>query len=208
MSRRHKPPAGSALDTARRVFRRNRGMLPTRKALDLGIHPRTLYRLRDEGTIEPMGRGLYRLAEMPALEHPDLVTVALKVPAGVVCLISALSFHDLTTEIPHEVHIALPRGAERPRTTFPPLRVFWFGGPAHTDGVETHRLDGVVVRVYCVEKTLADIFKFRNRVGMDTVLEALRLYAERRNPRVDEILKFARVCRVERVIRPYLEAIL
>jgi predicted transcriptional regulator of viral defense system len=208
MARRRKPPARSALDTARGIFRRNRGMLPTRKALDLGIHPRTLYRLRDEGMLEPMGRGLYRLAEMPALEHPDLVTVALKVPVGVVCLISALSFHDLTTEIPHEVHIALPRGAERPRTTYPPLRVFWFGGPAHTDGVETHKLDGVAVRVYCAEKTLADIFKFRTRVGMDTVVESLRLYAERRRPKVEEILKFARVCRVERVIRPYLEAIL
>lgn len=208
MRRRRKPSAESPLDAARGIFRRNRGMLPTRKALELGIHPRTLYQMRDEEAIEPLGRGLYRLAEMPALEHPDLVTVALKVPAGVVCLISSLSFHELTTEIPHEVHVALPRGAERPRATYPPMRVFWFGGAAHSEGIETHRLDGVAVRVYGAEKTLADIFKFRNRVGMDTVLEALRLYAERRRPKVDEILKFARVCRVERVMRPYLEAIL
>ena len=183
-------------------------MLATRKAIDLGIHPRTLYRLRDEGTLESLGRGLYRLAEMPALEHPDLVTVALKVPAGVICLVSALSFHEITTEIPHEVYIALPRGAEQPRIAHPPMRVFRFGGPAHTEGVETHRLDGVAVQIYCAEKTLADVFKFRNKIGMDTALEALRLYAERRRPRVDAILRFARVCRVERVMRPYLEAIL
>jgi predicted transcriptional regulator of viral defense system len=183
-------------------------MLPTRKALDLGIHPRTLYRMRDEGILESLGRGLYRLSEMPVLEHPDLVTLALRVPAGVVCLISALSFHELTTEIPHEVYIALPRGAERPRVTYPPARIFWFGGPAHSAGLETHRLDGVPVRIYSAEKTLADIFKFRNRVGIDTAVEALRLYSERRRPKVDDIVRFARICRVERVMRPYLEAIL
>ena len=155
-----------------------------------------------------LSRGLYRLADLPALSNPDLVTVALKIPAGVVCLISALAYHEITTQIPHEVHVALPRGTEPPRLKHPPLRVFWFTGRSFTEGIETHKVDGIRLRVYSPEKTLADCFKYRNKLGLDTVLEALRLYRSRKRPNVDELMKFARVCRVEKVMRPYLEALL
>ena len=183
-------------------------MLRTGAALRAGIHPRRLYDMRDEGVVEELSRGLYRLADLPALSNPDLVTVALKIPAGVVCLISALAYHEITTQIPHEVHLALPRGTEPPRLKHPPLRVFWFTGGSFTEGIETHNVDGIGLRVYSPEKTLADCFKYRNKLGLDTVLEALRLYRSRKRPNVDDLMKFARVCRVEKVMRPYLEALL
>lgn len=183
-------------------------MLRTGAALRAGIHPRILYQMRDQGVVEQLDRGLYRLANLPALSNPDLVTVALKIPAGVVCLISALAYHEITTQIPHEVHIALARGAEPPRPRRPPVRVYWFSGRAFTEGIETHKIDGIPVRVYSTEKTLADCFKYRNKLGLETVLEALRLYRSRKRPKVEELMKFARVCRVEKVMRPYLEALL
>lgn len=190
------------------LFRRHNGLLRTSQALAAGVHPRTLYGLRDRGVIEQLGRGLYRLADLPPLGNPDLVVVAAKVPAGVVCLISALSFHEITTQVPHEVYVALPKGAEPPRLRHPPIRPVWFGGEAYTAGVAAHALDGVAVRVYDAEKTLADCFKFRNRIGLDVCLEALKLYRQRKPVRADDLLRYARVCRVERVMRPYLEATL
>lgn len=191
-----------------KAFNRGGGVLRTSVALRAGIHPRRLYEMRDSGVVERLGRGLYRLADLPPLSNPDLVTVAAKVPAGVVCLISALAYHEITTQIPHEVQLALPRGAEPPRLEHPPLRIFWFSGRAFTEGIERHKVDGVVVRVYNPEKTLADCFKYRNKLGLDTVLEALRLYRTRKRTKVDELMRFARVCRVEKVMRPYLEALL
>ena len=195
-------------DAARRVFRRSGGMLRTSQALDRGIHPRTLYAMRDGGILERIDRGLYRLADLPPLSDPDLVAVANKVPKGVICLISALSFHDITTQIPHAVWIAVSRGTEPPRLDFPPIQLHWFSGEAFTAGVETHRVDNTPIQVYSAEKTLADCFKYRNKIGMDTVLEALTLYRDQRKPRPKKLIEYARVCRVEKVMRPYLEAIL
>lgn len=197
-----------ALEIAKKRFREHGGLLRTSEALRLGIHPRTLYRMRDTRVVERLGRGLHRLAGLPPLAHPDLVAAALQIPGGVICLISALSYHGLTTQIPHEVHLALPRGAAAPRLEHPPLRVFWFSGAAFTEGVETHLLDGVAVRIYSPEKTLADCFKYRNKLGLEVAVEALKLYRERRPLRAEDLLRFARICRVEQVMRPYLEALL
>jgi predicted transcriptional regulator of viral defense system len=192
----------------KRAFSRGGGLLRTSAALRAGIHPRALYEMRDRGVVEQLSRGLYRLANLPPLSSPDLVTVAAKIPAGVICLISGLAYHEITTQIPHEVHLALPRGTEPPRLQHPPLRVFWFTGRSFTEGIERHKVDGIGLRVYSPEKTLADCFKYRNKLGLDTVLEALRLYRGRRRPNVDDLMKFARICRVEKVMRPYLEALL
>ena len=155
-----------------------------------------------------VSRGVYRLADGSPLGNPDLVTVATRVPGGVICLISALAFHELTTQIPHEVHVALPRGAEEPRLDHPPIKTYRFTGEAFTEGVETHELDGVIVRIYNPEKTLADCFKFRNKVGLDTVVEAVRFYRERKRVKVDDLMRYAAICRVKKIIRPYLEALL
>jgi predicted transcriptional regulator of viral defense system len=184
------------------------GMFRAGEAIKAGVHPRTLYAMRDKGMIESLGRGLYRLADLAPLGNPDLTTVALKIPKGVICLISALAYHELTTEIPHEIYIALPRGAEPPRLDYPPLRVFWFGAAAFEAGIEQHEVDGIALKVYSPEKTLADCFKYRNKIGLDVVLEALKFYRQRKRFQVDELMRYARVCRVEKVMRPYVEALL
>lgn len=178
------------------------------EAVQAGIHRKMLYAMRDAGLIEKLERGLYRLADLPPLGNPDLVSVAMKMPAGVICLISALSFHEITTQVPHEVYVALKRGTEPPRLKHPPVRFFWFTGEAFTEGIETPKVDGVLLRIYSPEKTVADCFKYRNKVGLDTAIEALKLYRERKHVKVNELIRFARVCRVEKVMRPYLEALL
>ena len=193
---------------ALRIFREHGGIMRTHEALDAGIHPETLYALRDSGALERMARGLYRLAGEPPLAEPDLVIVARKVPSGVICLISALAFHDLTTQIPHAVHVAIPSVAEAPRLEYPPLRIFRFGGESYAAGIERSEIDGVHVPIYGPEKTIADCFKYRNRIGLDVALDALRAYRRRGKVDGEAILRYARICRVERVMRPYLEAIL
>jgi len=196
----------SAVERARKVFENHGGTLRTGEALASGVHPRTLYAMRDSGRIEQLARGLFRLAGLPPLGEPDLATVARRVPQGVICLISALAFHELTTQIPHEVHLALPRTARRPQLAYPPVRVYRFSDSTFKAGIQTHTVDRVAIRVYSPEKTLADCFKYRNKVGMDVVLEALRTYRRRRLASLQKVLEYARVCRVEQVIRPYLEA--
>ena len=197
-----------AFAKAAAIFRGHGGVLRTMEALQLGVHPRTLYAMRDTGMLEQLGRGLFRLSDLPPLGNPDLVAVGLRVPEGVICLISALAVHEITTQIPHEVHIALRRGAETPRLEHPPVRVFWFTGTAFDEGIETRELDGVAIRVYGTAKTVADCFKYRNKLGLDVALEALKLYLQQRAGSIDDLVHFARVCRVEKVIRPYVEALL
>jgi predicted transcriptional regulator of viral defense system len=190
------------------LFKKHGGMLHTSEVLRVGIHPATLYAMCDARILDRISRGVYRLASSSPLENPDLVTVAMRVKNGVICLLSALAFHDMTTHIPHEIHVALPRGAEEPRLDYPPLRTYRFSGRSFTDGIERHEMDGIWIRVYCPEKTLADCFKFRNKTGLDSALEALRIYCERRKIIVDDIMHYASICRVTNIIRPYLEAIL
>lgn len=192
---------------AQAIFKRHRGILRTSKALALGIHPRTLYRLRDSGRLVVVSRGVYRLAELPEPSQPDLLVVGSRVPQAVVCLISALSFHGLTTQISREVHIALPRGTRYPRIEHPPLRVFRMSGQAYRKGIETHSTEGAEFRVYGPAKTVADCFKFRNKIGLDVALEALRDYRKKHKGGMDDLWRYAKICRVTAVMRPYLEAL-
>lgn len=188
------------------VFQEHNGLLRTKDALELGIHPRTLYRMRDEGAVELVSRGIYRLASTEALADPDLATVAMRVPRAVICLISALAFHEATTEIPHEVYVALPRRTKAPQIAYPPLRVFWFSGAALTMGVQVVDLDGVKLRVYDLPKTVVDCFRFRNKVGLDVAVQGLRAAMTQKGVRAAELLRYARACHMERIILPYLEA--
>ncbi len=194
---------------ARHLFEEHGGMLRTSKAIRLGIHPRTLYALRDAGEIEQVGRGLYRLSSAPPLSSPDLVPVAIRIPRAVVCLISALAHHGLTTQVPHAVDVALPSHAQVPRVDDVPLRVFWYPEASFCAGVDLIKIDDVPIRIYSPEKTIADCFKYRNKTGLDVAIEALRAYRERTpKPNRAALTKFAQVNRVQRVMRPYLEAIL
>jgi predicted transcriptional regulator of viral defense system len=189
------------------LFRKNGGILSTMKAIRLGVHPVKLYSMRDAKVLDRLGRGIYRLSNMPPLANPGITTVMQKAPESVLCLISALSFHELTTQIPHEIYIAVKRGAWVPQIDHPPIRAFRFSGKAFSEGIEEHLMDGVKVRVYSREKTLADCFKYRTVVGLDTALEALRNYWRSKWKKTDELTKFSKICRVDRVMAPYLEAI-
>ena len=190
------------------ILKKKAGVLKTSEILKAGIHPSTLYALVKNGTLERISRGVYRLADSPPLLNPDLILVAKKIPKGVLCLLSALSFHDITTHIPHEIYIALSFGAEEPRLEYPPLRTFRFSKKAFTEGIQIHEIDGAKIKVYSPEKTLADCFKFRNTIGLDTTIEALKLYLDHRDIKIDEIMHFAKICRVTKIMRPYLEALL
>ena len=196
------------MDHARLLIAERNGMIRTRDALNDGIHPSILYKLRDSGVLERVSRGVYRLASEQPISNLDIVTVAARIPRAVICLISALSFHDITTQIPHAVSIALERGSEPPRIEHPPVDLHYFSKESLTAGIELHTMDGVDVRVYSPEKTLADCFKFRNQLGMDIVLEALRFYKERMPFDVAKLMKYARICRVETTMKPYIEAML
>jgi predicted transcriptional regulator of viral defense system len=200
-------PGGTGRERILRLARRRR-VIAAAEVTRAGIHGQELSRLVREGALERVARGLYHLPDRPVTEHHALALAARAVPSGVICLLSALGFHNIGTQIPSEVWIALDRSARRPRLAYPPLRVVRFSGPALHEGIESHRIEGQPVRMYGPAKTLADLFKYRNKVGLDVALEALReAWAERRVT-VNQIDRYARVCRVERVMRPYLEAIL
>ncbi len=171
------------------------------------IHSQELSRAVRAGLLERTARGQYRLAGRPVTENHALVVVARAVPHGVICLLSAVRFHGIGTQLPFEVWIAIERGTRAPSIRYPPLRVARFSGSAFREGIEVHRLEGQAVRVYGVAKTLADLFKYRGKIGLDVALEALREAWREKRVTIDEIDHFARVCRVERVMQPYLESL-
>lgn len=196
------------IERARKIFVDHGGTLRTSDAVNAGIHPEVLYTMRDTGALERLARGLYRLTDAPEMSQPDLVTVALKAPKGVICMISALGFHAMTTQIPHAVDIALVRGSEPPRIDYPPIRVYWAVEHIFECGIEKHLVDGQTIHIYNPERALVDCFRYRNKIGLDTAMEALRFYREKKQLKVDRIMEYARICKVARVIKPYLEGTL
>lgn len=159
------------------------------------------------GQLEKCARGLYRLPSAEFAEHENLLTLATRVPQAVFCLATALQFHELTTEMPRRVWLAMPRGSHCPKIDWPPLTMVQYGAEVHAAGVETHRLGQGSIRVYGVAKTVADCFKHRSKVGLDVALAALREARARNLASSDELWRFARLCRVANLMRPYLEVI-
>ena len=192
---------------AEEIFREHDGILRTAQAKRLGINERTLAEMVSDERLVRESRGVYRLADLPPMTHPDLVTVALRAPRAIFCLISALSFHNLTTQIPHRVWIALPQGTKPPRLAYPPLDMVWLTEGPYQAGVETYELDGVPVRIYSREKTVADCFKFRNKIGLDVALEALKDYMRLPDRDINKLVEYAKVDRVKAVMQPYLEVL-
>ena len=190
-----------------RLIRKHGGMIRMAEALKLGLSRWLIYKLRDHGHLERLSRGLYRITNDPELLEPDLVTVARRVPSGVICLISALSFHQLTTQVPHHVDLAIQRRQRSPAIDYPPTRFYRFSDKSFSTGVGIYNLDGVDVKIYSPEKSVADIFKYRNKLGLDIAIEALRLWRENPNPDLQELLRCAKANRVENIMRPYLEAL-
>lgn len=186
---------------------RRRGVITAGDARRAGIHSQQITRLVAAGILERIARGQYRLAERPVTEHHALVVAARAVPRGVICLLSALNFHGIGTQLPPDVWVAIEQRARKPAISQLPLAVVRYSGAAFSDGIESHRIEGEAVRVYSVAKTLADLFKHRNKIGLDIALEALRDAWRERRFTMEALDRAAQVCRVERVMRPYVEAV-
>ena len=184
-----------------------RGLIRPRDLTERGLPTVALTRLVRQGRLQRVGRGLYALPDRPVSEHNALTEVARKHPQAIVCLLSALRFHDLTTQSPFEVWLAIPNKARAPKMDYPPLRIVRFSGAALTRGVEDHVIDGVPVRVTSVARTVADCFKFRNKIGLDVALESLQEAWRAKRASMDELWRYATLCRVANVMRPYMESL-
>lgn len=186
---------------------REKGILRPRDLQLRGLPADYLWRLYRKDKLEKVGRGLYAFPDADISEHHSLVEAALRVPHGVICLLSALRFHELTTQSPFEVWMAIEVKARRPKEKIIPLRIARFSGEALTAGVETRLVESIEVRVYNPAKTVADCFKYRNKIGLDVAMEALRDCWRKKLATADELWRYAEICRVARVMRPYLESL-
>jgi predicted transcriptional regulator of viral defense system len=187
---------------------RTRPVLRARDVADEGIHTSTLTRMTRSGALERVGPGRYRLSKSQRItEHHDLVVATTAVPRAVVCLVSALRFHNVGTQLPAEVWIAVPRGTRVPRFPVPPLRVVNISPAVFDIGIEEHRVEGQVVRVYSLARAVADCFRFRNKVGLDVALEALTEAWRSKRLKLDELNRISKKLRVQRVMQPYLETV-
>ena len=186
---------------------RQQGIIRAEDVEAAGITRNYLYQLHRQGLLVRESRGIYALPDAATTEHSLLAQVAKRVPRSVVCLLSALSFHQLTTQLPHEVWIAVPRASWRPKIDYPPLKLTYLSGESYRHGIQQHLLNGVMVQCYSPAKTVADCFKFRNKVGVDVAIEALRECWRERRASIDELMAAAEINRVAGIMRPYLEAI-
>ncbi len=173
-----------------------------------GVSRAVLARLAGKGSLQRIERGIYRRVDVPLSEFESLAAASLIAPKATVCLLSALRFHDLTTQNPFEVWMAIAPHAHRPKAARISLRLVHFSGASLTEGIEEHTVEDVSVKIYGVAKTIADCFKFRNKIGLDIALEALRETRRKRLCPADEIWHYAKICRVSNIMRPYLEAII
>ncbi|GMQ81849.1 MAG: type IV toxin-antitoxin system AbiEi family antitoxin domain-containing protein [Rhodothermia bacterium] len=200
-------PSEKSVVLAEEVFKSRGGVMRTSDALDAGIQPRTLYWMRDSGLLERLSRGVYHLSSQPLPSKPDVTAVMRRTPTAILCLVSALDFHEIGTQIPTEVQIALPRNTKRPRIDYPRIRVFHMSTESMSAGVIDQKMGGDHFRVFSKTKTIADCFKFRNSIGLDVAVEALREVVRDRHVSPGEIMQYAKIDHVETVIRPYLEAL-
>lgn len=198
----------SAIQSARQIFLDHKGILRSSEARRLGIHPQTLSRMLDTGILLRLERGLYQLVEtLHTNSHPELLQVSKLVPKAVIFLLSALNFHGMTTQIPRKVFIALPRGTWKPSLESPPLEIFWLSSVPYSSGIEKHQIGGLEVAIYSPEKTVADCFKFREKIGEDIAIEALGDYLRRSDRNIDRLLNYAEILRVRKRMEPYLKAL-
>ena len=186
---------------------RQRGLLRSRDLQAVDAPRVMLTRMTASGQLEKVGRGLYRLPQTQMSEDESLAVIAIKVPQAVFCLLTALQFHGLTTQLPRQVWLAMPRGSHEPRIDYPPIRMVQYSGQSYSQGIEVFKRDQVPLRVYGVAKTVADCFKHRSAIGLDVALEALKEARAGQSASADDLWHFAKICRVANVMRPYLEAI-
>lgn len=202
-----RPPSITLTNKTKALFLRAGGVLRMQEAKAAGIHPRTLAALVTDGSLIRVTRGVYQLADA-TLSEPDLAVIARKVPRAILCLVWALAHHRLTTQIPHAIDLAVPRGFKDRKIDHPPVRFYRFGDASLNAGVVRVKIDGREMRVYGAAKTVADCFKFRNKIGRDIAVEALRNYLRRKEASVQDLMHFARINRVQVVMAPYVESAL
>jgi predicted transcriptional regulator of viral defense system len=183
------------------------GMVRPRDIEAIGLPREYLVRLHRQGKLNRPGRGIYTRPDAAVTERHSYAEVAKRLPEAVICLLSALTFHQITTQSPASVWIALGKGARTPVLTSPSLRIVRLSGPSLTEGIEKHRVEGVPIRVYSAAKTVADCFKFRNKIGLDVAIEALKDSLRQKKANISEIYRYAKICRVSNVMRPYMEAL-
>lgn len=184
-----------------------RGLIRPRDLNELGLPTVALTRMVRQGLLHRVSRGLYAIPDRSVSEHGALAEIARRHPQAIICLLSALRVHDLTTQSPFEVWLAIPNKARAPKMDYPPLRVVRFSGATLTDGIEQHQIDGVTVRVTNVARTVADCFKFRNKIGLDVAIEALQEAWRANRVSMDDLWRYATLCRVANVMRPYMESL-
>ena len=177
-------------------------------AIESGISRKTLYKMLEQEIIIKLERGLYSLANGPHLGNPDIITVSIKIPNGIICLVSALSIHNLTTQIPHAIDVGIYFKSRISKIVSPPVRIFRFSGKAFIDGIDTKKMDGKKINIFNKEKTICDCFKFRDRIGVDIAKEALKTYIETGKYSVEKLLMYAEICKVSTIVKSYLEALL
>jgi predicted transcriptional regulator of viral defense system len=189
-------------------FQNHGGIARFSSIVKAGFHPDVLKGLERKGRVERIAWGLYRLTSSSLSPHPDFIITCLQAPKGVICLLSALSFHEATNEIPRSVNIAIPYGARANKIIYPPVKFYRFSPKAWKAGVEEHEIGGHRIRIYSLAKTIADCFKFRNKIGVDIARDALKTSIAEKGIKPTEIINFAKICRVDRIIKPILETIL
>ena len=184
------------------------GLASYAEIIDAGFHKAILKAVLNSGQIQKIDRGLYRLSDGSTLSSPDLVAVSIKIPKGILCLLSALAFHEATNEIPHYVDIAIPRGAHANKMEYPPVRFYRFASSTWKAGIEEHEIEDHKIKVYNLAKTIADCFKFRNRIGADVARDALKVAVTEKGIKPKEIIQYAKICRVDSIVKPILEAMI
>lgn len=198
------------IEKALELFHKYSGVLRTSEAIRLGINPKTLYIMREAGLIGSISRGVYQVVNSEiSLIDLDLIAVTKRLPKGVICLISALAFHGLTTQIPHFVYIAYRQGWKQPKVDYPPLKIYRYSEESFETGIEYRNVNGINAPIYSAAKTVIDCFKFRNKIGLNIAIEALKDYWNKnKSGAVSELLRYASICRVEKIIKPYIEVVI
>jgi predicted transcriptional regulator of viral defense system len=186
---------------------RKHGLIRPADITEQGLPRIALTRLVRQGMLDRIGRGLYAIPNRPSSEHGSLAEIGKRYPQTIVCLLSALQFHGLTTQAPFQVWLAIPNKARAPKMDYPPLRIVRLSGTALTEGIEEYKVDGVTIRVTNVARTIVDCFKYRNKIGLDVALEALHESWQAKRVSMDELWRYAKVCRVNNVMRPYMESL-
>lgn len=191
-----------------KVFKKHGGFARTNDILAAGIHRRDIKRIRDERRIIRVKRGLYRLSEIPLVSNQGYIDLARAVPDGVICLLSALSYYELTTFNPPVISIALCRGRRRPKIEYPPVEFYYFSTKQFKEGVDEIKIKGHKIRIYCLEKTICDCFKYRSKLGLDIAKEGLSEYLKRKNRNLERLFEYAEICRVKKLMEIWVNAMI